>query len=77
MSSKSCFMHTKTLSFILKVFIWHFFFIKIVKSSSQITLTIKGKGNQTVINPDTYYKYKDVDPDKILINGNPQKFKGT
>ena len=76
MRSKSSFMNAKISSFILKVFIWCFFFIKIVKSSSQMPLTIKGKGNQTVINSDTLYKYKDVDPDKILINGSPQKLTG-
>ena len=76
MKSKSSFIYSKLYSYILNVFILYFNLFKIINSSSQITLTIKGKGNQTIINRDTTYIYRDVDPDIILINGNPQKSTG-
>ena len=49
--------------------------------SSEITITIKGSGNQYILNNDSLYidnKYFNFThiPDKILINGDPQNYTG-
>jgi len=55
--------------------------LKKLQFTSEITLTISGKGDQYILN-NKNFKMEDVEysfdkiPDEILVNGEPQKYKG-